>query len=791
MPSSFHPMSIIFGGASRERGISINSARSIYDNRPPQIEVCGIYYLSPWGKVYRVKEKSLYSNTPQDFDFRLRETHGSLTLEAMAAEIKASNSYAFNVIHGKWGEDGMIQAVLEDHDVPFLGSNATAASQMFDKFHLSSSLQRNNIRTPQQILITRDADGGQSLAEARKFCKQCGTAVIKPRRSGSSIDVQICETPSDVQREVKSIFTRTDSFGKFLYEDVLLQEYVSGIEFTIIIIENRQREPICLIPTEIELKRNSIFTTRQKYFPSEAVDFFTPPRTISPKGADFIREEALKAFKALKARHLLRIDGRLTANNEVLFFDANPITGMEQSSVFFQQALYAGFTHETLISHLAELASDGPVRHPRNWRAKKKVFILMGGDSSERDISLSSGRNVLNKLNQSRKYSPTPILLSEGVVYNLPPRYFMLHTVRNIKKELARDSIKWRFLRRKVAQFFDHRDGVESHVVTSLAEFLDGLGREDVVFLALHGGIGEDGTIQAELERRRIVFTGSNSRACQLCISKYRTGQFIRKAKISGICTLNRVRVTTEKLKDFCAEEHWQMLQKKLFRIAHAQCIVGKPESDGSSTGVARLASATDLTVYSRAMLSLQPIHSGQLLLEKRGIAAPTEEPKAFIFEPYLACDAVREVHGNLSIEAASGYIEITIGVLQTRSGWQVLTPSLTVSEQGILTAYEKFQEGVGVNLTPPPPSIITRRHIQLFKRRIRMLVLALNLGGYSRLDCFIHRTSAELILLEVNTTPGLTPSTVLFQQAAHDGIGPRLFVEMIIDSAILKSSAR
>ena len=104
------------------------------------------------------------------------------------------------------------------------------------------------------------------------------------------------------------------------------------------------------------------------------------------------------------------------------------------------------------------------------------------------------------------------------------------------------------------------------------------------------------------------------------------------------------------------------------------------------------------------------------------------------------------------------------------------LNPSITVKEDGdILSLDEKFQGGTGINLTPPPASIVAPHALEEAKRRFELVAEKLQLAGYSRIDAFMHVETGELIIIEVNTVPGQTPSTVLFHQtmAQTDVSGP------------------
>ncbi len=83
-----------------------------------------------------------------------------------------------------------------------------------------------------------------------------------------------------------------------------------------------------------------------------------------------------------------------------------------------------------------------------------------------------------------------------------------------------------------------------------------------------------------------------------------------------------------------------------------------------------------------------------------------------------------------------------------------------------ILSVEEKFQGGTGVNITPPPTSIISEKNLKKVKNLIEQVSEKVGIRGYARIDIFVHVKTGNIIVIEINTLPGLTPSTVLYHQA-------------------------
>ena len=114
------------------------------------------------------------------------------------------------------------------------------------------------------------------------------------------------------------------------------------------------------------------------------------------------------------------------------------------------------------------------------------------------------------------------------------------------------------------------------------------------------------------------------------------------------------------------------------------------------------------------------------------------------------------------------------------------MNPSMTVAIGNILTLEEKFQGGTGVNITPPPEPFVKPSAVKKAKVRMEKVAKTLGIGGYARIDAFMHVKTGELIIIEANTTPALTPSTVIYQQALAEEkpMYPRQFLEKIVGNS-------
>ena len=127
--------------------------------------------------------------------------------------------------------------------------------------------------------------------------------------------------------------------------------------------------------------------------------------------------------------------------------------------------------------------------------------------------------------------------------------------------------------------------------------------------------------------------------------------------------------------------------------------------------------------------------------------------------------------------------MELTGAVIGNESP-QALPPSQAIAAQGIFSIEEKFLPGAGENQTPAK---LTKKELSLVQRTLENVYKVLNCKGYARIDCFYQTKNQSptgkerVVILEINSLPGLTPATCIFHQAAEIGMKPMEFVDLIV----------
>ncbi|KAJ4887367.1 D-alanine--D-alanine ligase family [Raphanus sativus] len=835
---------LICGGPSAERGISLNSVRSVLDHIQGNGISVSCYYIDPDLNAYAISSAQVYSNTPADFDFKLESLAQAFTsLSELAEHLVSAVDIVFPVIHGRFGEDGGIQELLESRNIPFVGTASRECRRAFDKYEASLALKEYGFMSVPNYLVQGTEVDESEIAQwftDNQLDLEVGKVVVKPANSGSSIGVKVAFGVKD------SIKKATELILEGIDDRVVVEVFIeNAYEFTAIVLDvgsGSDCHPVVLLPSEVELKfhgsgdtkENAIFDYRRKYLPTQQVTYHTPPR-FPIHVIKSIREEASILFKKLSLRDFARFDGwyltptsnlasspseTLKRSADIIFTDINLISGMEQTSLFFQQASKVGFSHSNILRTIIHRATS---RYPQlSWynydessqllRGSttmetsgdvQKVFVLFGGDTSERQVSVISGTNIWMNLQRFGDLKVTPCLLSSSLsnsigafpdktesdldnreVWLLPYSVVLRHTIEEVLAGCmeAIDPDRARFtslLQQQVKEDlmdalknqswfagFDITDEVPMRF--SLKDWIKFAKKsEATVFLSAHGGIGEDGTMQALLENEGVPYTGSGVHASRICMDKAMASKALSHLSEFGVHTISNEVKRTEDIIHESIPDIWDELITKFKCLT--LCV--KPARDGCSTGVARLCSSEDLAVYVQALRDCLPRIPANSFSKTHGmIEMPNPTPELLIFEPFIETDEVivsSKSSEKLSWKGSRRWVEITVGVIGKHGSMRSLSPSLTVKESGdILSLEEKFQGGTGINLTPPPPTIMSKEALERCKRGIELIAKTLGLEGFSRIDAFVHVETGDVMAIEVNTVPGMTPSTVLIQQA-------------------------
>ncbi|MBC7449709.1 MAG: D-alanine--D-alanine ligase, partial [Hymenobacteraceae bacterium] len=259
-------------------------------------------------------------------------------------------------------------------------------------------------------------------------------------RSGIGLPLQLGEAgpvvhhPALLAAALDAALATTDTVRLLALTDaetqVLAERFVRGREFSCIVVETPDGEPLALPPTEI-VKGAEVFDYRAKYLPGMARK--VTPMDVPAAEIQRIRQQCQELFRAFQFSVYARLDGFYTAEGEIFLNDPNTTSGMLPASFFFHQAAEIGLNPSQLITTIirTSLAARGRegkrAHHLRGLLGRLDaalvakqaaadtripVAVVLGGYSPERHISDESGRNIYEKLASSAKYRPVPVFLS-------------------------------------------------------------------------------------------------------------------------------------------------------------------------------------------------------------------------------------------------------------------------------------------------------------------------------------------------------------------------------------------
>ena len=589
-------------------------------------------YCDCSGRLHRLKIEKypnvLYSNTPVDFEYKLSEIAEPFTYDDF---IKTSPGIdiVFPVIHGEFGEGGDLQTKLKEKHIPFVGSSSDSCQEMFDKVKAYDKMKKNGFETLAYYSIPADADKIsrseiiaflKSLRKTNKKGKAIKNAktrvIVKPSSGGSSIGVKsfiFGDEDKQVNEVVEEILKYATVIRDKNYGGIaMIEEYCQGREFTVIVLESMQDEPVALLPTEVRLFGGDIFDFSKKYLPSLDVEYHCPPR-FNVNAIEQIQKSAESLFKLFGMSDFSRIDGWLLKDGRILFSDINTISGLEQNSFLFVQGSRIGFTHVEILNYIVTHAAtyynkkegfniDCSVPLMPDRSKARKVYVLFGGETSEREVSVMSGTNVWLKLLYDSEFLPEPYLLTpEKEVWKLPYRFILNYTVEEIIDHCMKNNdLKGQFeerigeLCKKLGRpnFADNTS--EAPEPMSWNKFLKETKYEDAfVFIALHGGFGEGGDLQSKLMDKNIAFNGPGENSSRICMDKCKAGIEITKLDPKLlIYSLPKIEISISE------NENLDTIWKNTIAnfSSFGDKLIIKPKMDGSSTGIGILEKKGTLT---------------------------------------------------------------------------------------------------------------------------------------------------------------------------------------------------
>jgi len=884
---------IFFGGFSREREISFAGGRTVYDNLnrylfepiPIFVDSFGNFILLDWEYLYKGSIRDFYPHPnllkSSSGNFQLYCEHlGDLNKEQQLKfaneiglvlqpnELQNHINFAFLALHGKYGEDGIIQGQLEALQIPYSGSGILPSSIGIDKGFQKQLMANSEFDSQQFISIPKHKWDSDSTLYKEQAIEKIGFPMVsRPAHQGSSIGVRLINDAESfdeainegffrlsISKAVWSVFNEEEQYkfierltdirsevglplllnNEIVYHPdnllkkiikhfskssddiqiqaidseshVLVEPFIDGREFSVIVVRNENGEAKALPPTEI-IKGSEIFDYRSKYLPG--LSRKQTPIDLPIEKVQAIQKASENLFNYFNFNVYARIDGFLSNKGEILLNDPNTTSGMLPSSFFFHQAAEIGLNPSQFLTFiirqsLFERIESGSYTKPEtkelynnlNQRLDNSkqqenkytnIAVILGGYSAERHISVESGRNIYEKLASSSKYDPIPIFLTKSEngdieLYKIPINILLKDNADDIKDKIKNYKLSpvieaVRNNCKAITDLFSESSQLNAPQKISFEELKSMV---DIAFIALHGRPGEDGSLQQILEQYDIPYNGSSPATSQITINKYKTNQMLADFDFS---------VPNQML---IFKDNWFQNVDTTIDVIESNYkypFIAKPCDDGCSAAVKKIDDKQELIAFANSIFREEEKELTDKDIKTLGLKPKEEFP---VKSQFLIENLIQQ-------KEAVHFLEVTVGILTESIGggmlMEVFEPSEVLSVTDVLSLEEKFLAGEGQNITP------ARFHIDPIKREeissqvradIKRVAETLNIEGYARIDAFVkiyEDNSVETIILEVNSLPGMTPATCIFHQSAINGYKPYDFIDKILEYSLNKVS--
>lgn len=291
---------VLMGGTSAEREVSLSSGRAVYT----ALEQTG----------YNPVSVDINTSEPD----KVKEIINQAGIDAV-----------FIALHGGQGEDGTIQSILEEMDIPYTGSGPRACAWAMDKVKSHRILEEYNITVPGWQVYSPGLVENNGLVFP---------LVIKPSNQGSSIGLSIVNVKEDLSQALKN--------AQRWSQDVIIEKYLRGPEITVGILGDQILPVIQIKPT------NKFYDYQAKYESGKTT--YQVPASLPEDIYSQVQDLGLAAHKALDCRVFSRVDMIYTDDNQIAVLEVNTVPGLTATSLVPKAARAAGISFEELCSKIIE-----------------------------------------------------------------------------------------------------------------------------------------------------------------------------------------------------------------------------------------------------------------------------------------------------------------------------------------------------------------------------------------------------------------------------------------------------
>ena len=303
-------IAVLAGGWSREREISTMSGNA----------------------AYKALDKKKYDAIMYDPKNELRELMAQ----------KENIDLAFNLLHGKYGEDGCMQGMLNVLGIPFVGSGVLSSAMTVNK-KITKDIYRNEGMTVAADVVVKKGEDFSIEEIINMLGKK---TVVKPLDEGSSVGMSLCGNKEELTAGIKTAF----ECGR----EIMIEQYIAGQEVTCCVLGNTKLETLPIIEI-VPKEQFRFFDYEAKYTPGATEEIC--PAQLKEKTQAIVIENAKKAHHALGCSVWSRTD-MIVKNENVYLLETNTIPGMTEHSLFPLAARTAGISFSELLDRLIGLSFE-------------------------------------------------------------------------------------------------------------------------------------------------------------------------------------------------------------------------------------------------------------------------------------------------------------------------------------------------------------------------------------------------------------------------------------------------
>ena len=302
-------IAVLYGGTSAEREVSLSSGKGIIEAlKKKNYDVIGIDFQGT--------KKCLEQIIALDVDM------------------------FFIGLHGRLGEDGRVQGLLDLLNKPYVGSNVLGSALAMDKAKSKKMFSLQGIRVAKEMVVEKHSFQEKEFNNVIPF-----PVVVKPNHEGSTIGLTIAQNEEELVNGIKAAFSHDDV--------VLLEQFISGREVTVAVMGNKGG--VKALPIVEIVPKNAYYDYESKYAPGGSEHIC--PAKLSEELTAALQEQAVLAHVALGCDVYSRVDFIIPHDGSApVILEVNTLPGMTPTSLYPDAAREIGYTYEDMIDHLVKLS---------------------------------------------------------------------------------------------------------------------------------------------------------------------------------------------------------------------------------------------------------------------------------------------------------------------------------------------------------------------------------------------------------------------------------------------------